>query len=287
MNARSIAAVLGALVVALIVTAGAARADVKSVYHGGSYFGDVIVEPDQVVEGDLTVFFGDATIAGSVDGDVNVIGGNVFLQPGSFVRGQINTAGGNVVREVVPWAPSGGAGDLFARDGRVTLLIALDVVVLLAFLIFPVRVRMALDRLEHHPGLCGAAGLVGWVAAIPLAVLLFCTIVLIPLIFLELVALVVGVFIGTSALALLVGRRLYELMRPATTPSPIVALLAGLALLTAAQLVPIVGVLVTLLLAMIGLGATIVAFFNEQSFSGPAQPVPARPPLSGPPMPTG
>ena len=58
-------------------------------------------------------------------------------------------------------------------------------VVVLFFLIFPVRTRIALDRLERHPGLCSAVGLLGWVAVLPLALLLLCTIVLIPFIVLE------------------------------------------------------------------------------------------------------
>ena len=48
---------------------------------------------------------------------------------------------------------------------------------------------------------------------------------------------------GTAALALLIGRRFYELLSPNATPTPLVALVLGLTLLTAAQLVPVVGVL--------------------------------------------
>jgi hypothetical protein len=80
------------------------------------------------------------------------------------------------------------------------------------------------------------------------------------------------VSIGTAALSLLVGRRLYELLNPSQTPSPLAALLIGLALLTAAELVPIVGALVTILVAVIGLGAAILTLVREESLGEPAPP---------------
>ena len=46
-----------------------ALADTRAVYHGGVYFGSVVVEPGQIVEGDLTVVFGDAVTAPSVNTD--------------------------------------------------------------------------------------------------------------------------------------------------------------------------------------------------------------------------
>ena len=83
----------------------AARTD-ASVYHGGTYFGSVVVEPGQVVDGDLTVIFGDATIEGIVEGDLNVVGGSYDPRPGGVVTGQVHEVGGAVAQAVVPWAPS-------------------------------------------------------------------------------------------------------------------------------------------------------------------------------------
>ncbi len=134
-----------------------------------------------------------------------------------------------------------------------------------------------LDRLERHPGWCAAAGAIGCVAVIPLAVLLAITILLIPLIPLEFVCVFAGAFLGTAALAFLVGRRLCELVSPATTPSPLLALIVGLLLITAAELVPVLGTLVLVLVGLIGLGATILSFIGER----------AGIPASGPPATTG
>ncbi|MHB8146028.1 MAG: bactofilin family protein [Vulcanimicrobiaceae bacterium] len=285
----SIAAVMTlAFVAAVFAATGTAQAHARSVYHGGTYFGSVIVEPGQVVDGDLNVIFGNATIDGTVNGDLNVVGGNPNVEPGGAVTGQINNVGGEVTRAVVPWAPNGSLQSAYAPDYRLLWRLAWDVVVLLFFLIFPVRTRMALGRLEAHPGLSVAAGLIGWVAIIPVAILLAVTIVLIPLIPLEFVALAVGVFVGKAALALLVGRRLYELLSSRTTPSPFAALILGLVLLTAAELVPVVGTLVFVLIGLVGLGAVLLTFVSGPGPFGPLSPPgpSARADISGPPMTT-
>ena len=283
MNVRP--AAIAALVLAIFgALAAPALANASSIYHGGTYIGSVIVEPGQTVKGDLTVIAGDATIAGEVDGNVDVIGGDLYERPGAVITGQVNTVGGDVVSAVVPWSSPPNRSPLVA-DYRTLWHIASGIVVILFFLVFPLRTRIALDRLERHPGLCAAVGLLGWVAVLPLALLLLFTIVLIPFIALEAVAIVGAVFLGKAALALLVGRRLCELIKPATTPAPLVALIAGLVLVTAAELVPVIGVLVTVFVFLIGMGAAILAFTGEPLVGSSGAVPQSRPPLSGPPMP--
>jgi hypothetical protein len=251
----------------LALTMGVASA-AQSVDHGGSYFGSVVVEPGQTVEGDLDVIFGNVTVEGTVDGDVDVVGGNVYERPGGVITGHVNAVGGEIVSDVVPWMPAPEARAPFESDAHLLWRLAWDVVVLLIFLIFPVRTRMALDRLERHPGLSVATGTLGFVGVLPLAVLLFVSVILIPLIPIEFVALIGGVCVGTAALSLLVGRRLCELLNPSQTPAPLTALVVGLALLTAAELVPVIGTMVMVLVALIGLGAAMLTLVNEQSFAG-------------------
>ncbi|MDQ2681759.1 MAG: hypothetical protein M3Y21_12200, partial [Candidatus Eremiobacteraeota bacterium] len=105
----------------------------------------------------------------------------------------------------------------------------------------------------------------------------------IPLIPLEFIALLAGIFIGQAALGLLVGRRLYELIRPHGTPSPLTALVIGLIVLAAAQIVPVVGHLVTALVWLVGVGAAILTFMYDGRFFGRRSPI-VRPPIDGPPM---
>ncbi|MBV8490813.1 MAG: hypothetical protein JO199_09830, partial [Candidatus Eremiobacteraeota bacterium] len=72
---KRVAFAIVAGIVALAAASTPALAGTQSVYHGGTYVGSVVVEPGQLVQGNLTVIAGDATIAGFVDGDVDVIGG--------------------------------------------------------------------------------------------------------------------------------------------------------------------------------------------------------------------
>jgi len=271
MNARVtffLAFVLGVL--SLATFAQTAQARVETIDHGGVYFDDVYIERGQIVEGDITVIGGDATVDGTIHGDLTVVGGTVYERPGSLITGNVRQ-GGTAARSL-------------ASEAGIAWKIGLAAVVLLFFLIFPLRTRMALDRLERHPGLSTGIGMVGWIAVIPVGLLLMVTVVLIPLIAIEVVAVVAGVFIGTAALALMVGRRLYEMMSPRTTAPPLLALLLGLVLITAAELVPVVGALITIVVGVVGLGATILAFVREESFTGIRPATQSGPPIGGPPM---
>jgi len=287
MNARSLGWLLSlvAFVVAIAATTHAATADPTSVDHGGTYIGSVVVQSGQVVDGDLNVALGDATIDGTVNGDVNVFGGNIINR--GHVSGQTHAVLGTVVQDIVPWAPTGGSYGSYGSDHRLWWPITWDVIAFVLFLIFPLRARMALDRLEQHPAMATLAGLCGWVAAIPVAILLVFTLVLIPLIPVEFVLLAVAVFVGKAALALLVGRRFYELLQPKATPAPLLALVIGLVLLTAAELVPVLGILVTLLIMLVGLGAVLLTFVPDWNVPGTAAGVPPRRVIGGPPMPLG
>jgi hypothetical protein len=120
-------------------------------------------------------------------------------------------------------------------------------------------------------------------------ILLCISIVGIPLVPVEMLAVFAAILIGHAALSMLIGRRLYELVVPHATPSPIGALILGLIVVSAAGIVPVLGPLVMCLVWLVGLGAAILAFVRETHFMGPAAPMaPAggpRPTIGGPPMP--
>jgi hypothetical protein len=251
--------------------------------HGKTvFFHRVTIGPDEVVDGDLNVVFGDADIAGHVRGDVNTLFGRCVILEGAVIDGQANCVTADAASALAPWVMNSSAFDAFAKqDKHLFLRLGASAIVLLVFLLFPVRMRMALDRVERHPGLAAFVGIVAVIAILPVAVLLAITIVGIPLIALEVAAVFVGIWLGTGAIALLVGRRLTELILPATTPSPLWALILGLVIVSAAETVPYVGWAVTALVWLVGLGASILAFLG-------ASPINAirRARIGGPPMPT-
>ena len=274
--------VLGMLLCALAATTASASARTRTIDHGGTYWGtDVIVDRDQVIDGDVTVFFGDAIIEGRVNGDVTDVGGTIDARPGSTISGKLHGFGGDYITAVAPWAASGSASAIMAENARIFSRLAYSVIILLVFLIFPVRVRVALNRLEHHPGLSAAVGMLAIVAVIPVMILLIVSIVGIPLIVVEFAAVLAAILIGHAALGLLVGRRLFELISPRTTPAPLAALVLGLILISMAEIVPGAGVFVTMLVVLVGLGAAILAFVRE---GGEPPPSGLRPTISGPPM---
>jgi hypothetical protein len=243
---------------------------------------DVTIGPDETVNGDLNVILGDARIAGHVRGDVNTLFGRCVILEGAEIDGESHCVTDGVPRWIAPWIvnsiPFTGIGD---QDKHVLVKLGASAIVLLVFLLFPLRMRLALDRVERHPGLAAFVGAVALVAIVPVAILLLITIVGIPLILLELAGVFVGIWLGTGAIALLVGRRLSELVLPKTTPSPLWALVLGLLVVSAAETVPYVGWAVTALVWLVGLGASILACLRTASidaFRGTR--------IGGPPVPT-
>jgi len=249
-------------------------------HHGATYmFRDVTINSGDVVNGDLNVIFGNATVEGTVHGDVNVIGGSCDTSEGT-VDGEVNCIQTASLGALAPWVTSRVEDLPFAQESKhLSMTLTANLLVFLMFLLFPMRVRLALARVETHPGLAAVIGTLAFVAVIPLAILLLLSIVGIPLIVLEIAAIFAGVWIGQGAIALLVGRRLSELVRPNSTPSPLIALILGLVVVSAAEIVPVVGWLVTALMIVVGLGAAILGFVPF----GPVA-APVRRPITGPPM---
>lgn len=281
MNVRAVGlfAVLFALAGAAFASPALARGNDRGETH---VFSDVYIPPGQVVDGDLNVVFGDVKVAGVVRGDCNSVFGTCTVVDNGRVLGQINSVRGEGVRTILPWAVGGyGLGALAEQDHRLFTKLLSSAIVVLVFLLFPLRMRVALDRVERHPALSAAAGAVAAILIIPIALLLIVSIIGIPLVVLEFAGLIAGVWIGTGAVALLVGRRLSELIMPSSTPSPLVALVLGLVVVSAAEIIPLLGWAVTALVWVVGLGSAILSFVRSTQLDPPGA---ARVPIGGPPM---
>ncbi len=290
LTGRSRAILLVAAVLAFF-TASVSLASARTYHHGMNvWFSDETIGEGDDVPGDVDIYFGNLTCE-----DGAHIEGNVRKFFGSFDQSDDCTVDGRVIdafdtSSFVPAAPwVGHAGDDFSAQNRAFFKkLGWDVVVVFAFLLFPLRVRIALDRVERHPGLSATAGVIGVAAALPLAILLLITVIGIPVIVLEFAALLACLWVGWAAVALVIGRRVVELARPHTTPSPLAALAVGLVVVTAAQTLPVVGWAVTALMTMIALGAALLAFVRENAFQsftgrgGPGAGVTPGPPMNRP-----
>jgi hypothetical protein len=244
-------------------------------------FDSVYIAPDEIVDGDLNVVFGDAEVAGVVRGDCNAVFGTCKIDDTGRVLGRVNSVTNDGMRAFFPWIVRRDLANPFVeQDHRLLLKLASSAIVVLVFLLFPMRMRVALDRVERHPGLATAAGAIAAVAIVPIGILLLVSVIGIPLIVLEIAAVLVCVWLGTGAIALLVGRRLCELVMPTATPSPLVALILGLVVISAAEIVPVLGWAVGALIWLAGLGAAILSFIRAAALDSAVH----RAPVGGPPV---
>jgi hypothetical protein len=269
-----------ALVTTLLALAGlaqAAPAEARGRDAGETkVFSDIYVAPGETIAGDVNVVFGDVKVAGLVTGDCNTVFGQCTIVDGGIVDGKINSFNNDGVRALLPWAVNRdrGFGLLTEQDHHLVSKLWSSAIVLLIFLLFPLRMRVALSRVERHPALSAVTGAIAAAAIIPIGIVLFVSIIGIPVIALEAAAIIAGVWIGTGAIGLLVGRRLCELVMPATTPSPLVALVLGLVVVSAAEIVPLIGWAVSALVWLVGLGSAILSFIRSTSLDTAVRRVP-------------
>jgi hypothetical protein len=272
-----------ALLTALLAVLGLAHAKAAEARGYGrgvtQVFNDVHVAAGETVDGDVNVIFGDATVAGTVHGDCITVFGTCTVEDGGHVDGRIDGVNNGLVRALLPWAGHDRGFAAFAeQDQRLFGKLLGSAIVVLMFLLFPLRMRVALDRVERHPGLSAATGALAAILVIPIGIVLFASIIGIPLIPLEIAAVIAFIWIGTGAIALLIGRRLCEVVMPAATPSPFVALVVGLVVVGAAEVVPFVGWAVTALVWVAGLGSAILSFIRSAALDAPHRVAAGGPP---------
>ena len=233
-------------------------------------FTDVVIGPQQTIDGDLNVIFGDVVIDGTVRGDVNALGGSCSLGENALITGRVHCVWSGVSDLLAPWATRAPSLDEARREHgdarRFFVRLAGDAIVLVAFALFPRRLRLAVARVERHPGFAALFGFLAFATCVPLGALLIVSVVGIPLVALEAAALLLGIWIGHGAIALLVGQRLVAIAAPHTVLPPIAAILSGLIVLSAAELVPLAGWAITAIVWIIGLGATILTFVHGSAF---------------------
>jgi len=276
----------------LLSSATGVAAEPVDVPNGEFRSGDVVAlgreaRVEGVLRGTLVTILGNVRISGRVEEDVVALGGNVHLEPGATVGGDLLALGGEVHAGGPGPAPVGGrlltVGALeaaFAAELKTSplalrpvrgLFLAFRLALLLGWLI----VGLVLLRLVPRP-LTGAAGLVPGrltaVAAIGaaavLAALLVSALLLVVLpatagLFaagLLVVALALAKAFGIAAVFVALGRRL---TRTAARGSLLfgdpAALAVGLALLGSVSLVPVVGPLAWSIASLLGIGTALAA----------------------------
>jgi len=278
--------------------------------------GSVTVDSDEFVRGDVVVVGGSASINGEVDGEVVVVGGSARFGPQADVRGDITVVGGGLSRDpgavirgainevgfgAIPWGGGewGRHADWDWMNGiypvarltgtlvRITLLFLLTTLVLF---VAKIPVEQIADRVAADPVKSWFVGFLAEMLFIPVlimtAVVLAISVIGIPLLVLlpvAIVALLVVMLVGFTAVAYHIGRLLQDKVDALRT-RPYAATFVGILLIVSpvllARLVgltgdlgfvvwPIaaVGFLLEYSVWTAGLGAAALVRFNR-----PAQP---------------
>jgi hypothetical protein len=253
--------------------------------------GDVIIAAGDSVSGDLVTLRGDLRVAGSVDGDVVALGGNVIVEPGARINGSVIAAGGTVQvdggqvnGEIVETVLQARASPAPVRRSPIALALGWALVLAAIGLVVLLLARRNLERVAEAVrarfGRSLVFGLVGQLAFFPalltIIVVLAITIIGLLVIPIALVAFLTAVAgattLGFLAVAYASGDTLASRLRGARSSPVALSLFVGLAVYVAAWIlaaalanVAMAGALVRALVGLmtwvaltLGLGATIL-----------------------------
>lgn len=220
--------------------------------------GDVRVAGD--VDGDVVLISGDALVSGRIDGDLVTFGGRARLLPRAFVSGDVSYAderpvvsGDAIVRGDVTEVDWPDWGDLLPFIGVFVLWLAIGISAAilgaLLLLIAPRAADAIYERSRERVGPVIAIGIAILIALPIAAAIAAVTLVGLPLAIAIGLGLLPLAAIAYVASAWALGRRI---VRPPR--HRIWSFLAGLAILRAAALVPLLGFLVGLAAVVFGLG---------------------------------
>jgi hypothetical protein len=254
--------------------------------------GSVTLPPGAALQGSLYLLRGEATLAGRVTGDVSQLGGRLALQAGAHIQGSMQAAGGELLRSPqseIAGNVESGAEVLFSEGlanppapplDRLrkalldSLLLGLAAAALARFFSAPLQ-RVA-ESAAHYPAVAAAMGFLVAVVGISLLVSMAYTILLIPVALLGLLVLGAAVAIGWIAWGTVLGQFVFRLFKVGLGPGW--AAFAGTVIFGLAQaglsLIPTIGSILNLLIALTGFGAVFLTRFGLQRFRPQAMPAP-------------
>jgi len=272
----------------MFVLGGAIHVREGETVEGGAVClgGEIVV--DGRLRGDAVSIGGPIEVNGTVDGDVVSVGSTVSLGPNARVRGDAVSVGGAVHRAegaiVEGEVSSGGVPYRFGVHGRVlprmgwsflrwplsrlspygpvwlVQLIGMLFLAVLVVAIWPNHVTAVAAAIETHFGRSLLVGLVGWLVLVPGVVFLAITLLGIPLIPVWVILYVAAGILGYSAASILVGDRVARLAN--ASMSMLGKVITGALILSLVGLVPLVGSVAAVAIALVGLGAVVDTKFG-------------------------
>jgi hypothetical protein len=267
----------------IVVISG--RADVPARDEVEAVFivdGPVVV--DGTVTGAVVALEGDVTVNGTVDEEVIALRGDVTVGSGGRIGGDVMSRhrpviqqGGQVAGSWERWDASA-VRRAFGIGSRIVIWVAMSVSTLLLGLLLGALAPRAATAVEaasrENLGATIGWGLLLTIGLPIAAVLVMLTLVALPLGLGVLLALWLIYAIGYTTGAWLLGRRVAKRTRP------VVAFLAGWAILRVVAIVPVLGGLAWFVTVVVGLGAIAVATHRARrpSTAEPVRPYEGAPP---------
>ncbi len=253
-----------------------------------AYGGHVKVSPAGIVNGDISSYGGRVEIAGLVDGDVTSYGGKIILDDTARIQGDVHSYGGGITK-----APGAQVEGEIERNHStefslsnlpffspfdftfpvVSILIWTLIAAALAHW-FPERTLRIGEVMFSRLPRSLVVGTLSWVLGLILAVILALTILGIPVTLAIVLVLAVGGIVGNVAIGWLIGRAV--LQRVARRDhSRVMEAVVGVAILVVIESIPFFGLLFSVFIALLGVGAALLSRFGSRrwrasSFRRPA-----------------
>ena len=243
-----------------------------------SGFGNIWVEGP--VGGDVDAGSGDVHINAPVGGDVDVGHGDVYLGSGANVKGDISHHSGRLYLDpnaVVRGKQATGMASGFNNSlleafsgaiGWIVMTLGLVAAAVILAVAAPGPLRASARSLEVAPGRSLVLGLGSVPAAVVVSILLAITGVGILLILLLWPAYLALVLFGALVSAYFLGRKVMFATRRYRAGDALAAAV-GAFLVSAAYLIPVLGVLVFVALALLGTGAAVLALLTRRPLGTP------------------
>ena len=270
----------------VVVRAGERVRDVVTMGGDVEVYGEVVGEI-ATMGGDVEVYEGGVVARGVLS-----MGGDVTIHEGGAIHGEIGTMGGEITREEGSHV-GGAAAQLHIDDdpdededhddhehgsaigrwldealgsaAKHALLFVLGVILLG---VFPERIAALQRVIVRAPARAGISGLLGFVGATVLVIVLVVTIIGIPGAVIVALGSFAAVYVGLVAMATVVGAAIpVEFLRN----RPILQLGAGILAFYLASLVPVAGAIASVVVAALGFGAVLLTRFRKYG-PGEAQP---------------
>jgi hypothetical protein len=237
---------------------------------------------DGVLKGDIVAFNSNVVITGTVEGNIEVYGGNLNLQSSSYVHGDINLYGGH-------WAQAKGAqidgavinrtehiGSLLLGNGgfglSIWFLLIWVPLGLLFNTLFPEHVMFVRTTIVSKARRSFVIGLLTILLAPPVLVVLIALVISIPLAIIVGLGLIAAWALGTVAIG---GNLGYYIMRRVAPQqnTRLMQIVIGLTVLVLAGSLPYIGWFISIGAGLLGLGAVFLSRFGTRLYDQPKQPL--------------